>query len=137
MNRTDRKMKELINKIGLEQPTANFTTILMDKIAMEHKTFMEKTSIFRRYGFILSYLAAVLIIIPFVIPDVRHLMRINIQLVDIDFNVIREGFNQMITGFTQINLSATFFISVACSVMIFIFALNAFVDLKKRKINFS
>ncbi len=137
MNRTDKKMKELFNKIGLEQPSANFTSMIMDKIGLEYKPVPVKKSIFRGYGFMLSYIAAILILIPLVIPVIRHLIRVDIHLVDIDFSAIREWFNQILALFSQINLSTSIIISIACSLMIGIFAFNSFMDLRKKTINFS
>ena len=128
-------MKQLFDKIGLEQPSADFTSKIMAGIVPGYIPVPGKRFILKDYSFLFSYFLAILIVVPLAIPAVRHLLWINIQLIDIDINTIREWFSGIADFFSFNAISSLMIVGIVCSIMIGIFILESLIQFRSKSIS--
>lgn len=129
----EKKMKQLFNKIGLEQASEDFTILVMNKIEPGIVKVTSVKSIFKKYNFLIGYLVAFLLVVPFIIPAVVYLSGLRIRFFDI--NIIREWFNSFLDFISIDSFSTSIFISIACSIIIALFALGVFNELRRKSFN--
>jgi len=127
-----KKLKHLFDRIGLEQPSGNFTFSVMNKIEPDVVRVPSGKGFWVTYKFFLGYLVAALIVVPFAIPAVRYISTFEFQSVYFDINVIREWFEKTINQISYDTISTAIIISVICTIFLGFYALVTFTGMRRK-----
>ena len=128
-DRTEKYMKILFNKMGAEKPSEDFTSLIMSKIEAENPYTLSNAIPKYNYWFLLPYLIALLVAVPFIIPTINWIINIDWSFLSLDISVIREWIGSFADSFTGITISTqTLIVSLACAVLLIILSIEMFVQ---------
>ncbi|MFO7657699.1 MAG: hypothetical protein R6W78_11580 [Bacteroidales bacterium] len=126
-NTMDGEIKNLFEKIGLEQAPEDFTLRVMNKIEHGFVKAPVKMSIWRSYRFLAGYIIAFIIIAPLTVPAVRYLSSLRVRPVNLDFSFIYEWFDTISEIIASGTLTLGIVIIAAILIMIFSLVFGLFV----------
>ena len=125
-------MKILFSKIGIEKPSKDFTSQVMNKIEAKNPYANTQAVPKNNYWILMPYLIAVLIVIPFIIPTINWIINIDWSFISNDISVIREWIGRSADYFTGITISSqTIIASVVCLVFMIILSIEAFTQSRR------
>ncbi len=124
-DRMEKDFKILFDKIGVEKAPEDFTTVVMRKIVTENSFSLSHALPKRSYWSLVPYLAALIIVIPFVVPAVNWIINIDWSFIAFDTSIIREWFEQLADNFAGITFSThAIIISLAFTVLLVTLAIE-------------
>jgi hypothetical protein len=120
-DKMDKDLKILFDKLGTEKLHEDFTTLVMRKIEANNPYSLSRSLPKSNYWFLLPYLVAVILIVPFIIPTINWIINIDWRFISFDISFLREWFGRLADSFASITLSTPVIImSLACSVLLII-----------------
>ncbi len=125
--RNEESMRVLFQRIGTETPSEDFTEMVMNKIKARSLYNLSHDLPKSNYWFLMPYLIAMLIIIPFIVPTINWIINIDWNFILNDIAVIREWFGSFLDKFSGISISNyTMILSLAFSVLLILLSIELF-----------
>ena len=129
----EKDFKILFEKIGTEKPPEDFTAVVMRKIEAKNHFSLSHSLPKNSYWFLLPYLIALLMIVPFIVPTINWIINIDWSFISFDISFIPEWIERFKDSFTGITFSTqTIIISLASTVLLIISSIEIFAQSRRR-----
>ncbi len=132
----EKEMKILFSKIGTEKAPEDFTALVMNKIEAKKPYSLSLQMTKNSYWFLLPYLIAMLITLPFIIPTINWVINIDWSFISFDISFVREWIGSLRDSFSGITIPThAIIISLVCSVILLIFSIEVLTQSRRRILN--